>query len=413
MRSQQLRLVAFGALAVSALASAPAAGIQVLHLSPLRAERLDAVVDTNLGPEGEWNCMNVGLVGTGLRCITPNDQHGYDPRITELLSMTKLVLADTVLAAGGEIGSLVAAGTIVAMELDVFGDDDPTGKPASSEHLSTIGLLAAAEGGQVVEKGFVYFYDTAQWEARQAAVAASMGGMPMDEYDVFHGPLLQSSAAGTYSMYLLTSQSAFQGEILTNGVLRLSGSHNKVAELSRYHEGYSLRGDDNVFGGYHVEPAPLALPMPCATSASYLQAALSNGTYFSGPVTIVQGATGPEVANASVSGVVYATGHITIEDGVAGALTLVSEASIELAGDDIALVAAVDGLLAWSIDDESPSTPSDVVVSGKGAVLVGRIYARGGVFDLLSDGLTLTGSVTANSVLVSGGGHTIGDGTAQ
>jgi hypothetical protein len=399
------------ALAAVVLATA-ASGSESFSLAPVNAGRLATVVDGSSGPEGDWGCVGVELFGEGLSCIVPIDEVNDPPRQSELLSLTKLLFEDTVVISNGPIAAWAADGTLQAIEYDLFGTDDPGAKPEADDCLDVAELLDPS--GAVVAK--MYCYDAAQYAARVSDLVSAKGGTPLDEFGVFTGPTLQSGTSGQFSMHLLTNGTTTRGQVRSNGWIRIDGDNNSVSDVLRYRESYVSRGEANTVAGFVYEAAVTPLPAPPRTAAQYEVDATANGTFFNDSITIVSdGLGGLKTTNdVPISGVVYSTGNILVQDGsLTASLTLVAEGSIELGGDANVLSAASDHMLAWAVDDGDPETLNDIVVAGEGNHLFGRLYAPGGSIGVLADGQTLLGNLIAAKILVSGDGHSFGDGTKQ
>ncbi len=407
----KLTMLAGAPLAALFLLSATApSGEEILLLGQSRAARLQEVVVSNAGPEGEWDRGTMGMAGTNLVVITPNDEVTSPARTREILSLAKLIFEDTVMVSTGQIGAWYGNGMLAGVELDYFGSADPTSRPQPGEYLGTVGRLQCLdEIGDPIDLGWVYCYDAAQLAAREAALDAGGG---LDKL-VFHGPVLQSSGTGTQSMFLLTSNTSVQGEVQTNGAFKLIGSDVVAPERIRSMGGSTVRGSGHSLGELVVETQAFTLPAPSGSAGHYQGLATANGTFFNQDVVIRQGAHGPETDQGILlSGVVYSTGDIVVESGALSAsLTLISEGNVELGGSKNSLGAAVDGLLAWAIDDGDPETENNVVITGTANTLVGRMFAPGGRFALLGDDAVITGNVIADTILVTGDGHSIGDGT--
>jgi hypothetical protein len=398
------------ALALAVLATA-ASGNESFSLAPVNAGRLSTVVDGNAGPGGDWDCVSVELFGDGLKALVPLDQSGNAPRQTEILALVKVLLEDTLAVSSGTIGAWASDGTLEAIEYDVFGGDDPGAKPKADDCLDVADLLDPS--GVLVGK--MYCYDAAQYAARVSDLVSAKGA-PLVEFGVFTGPTLQSGTSGQFSMCLLTNGTTVQGQVRSNGWIRIDGDNDVVSGALRYRESYVSRGEANTLGGFVYDAAAASLPAPPRSAAQYEADAIANGTFFNASITIVSdGIGGLKTTNdVPISGVVYATGNILVQDGsLTASLTLVAEGSIELGGDANVLSAASDHVLAWAVDDGDPETLNDIVVAGEGNHLFGRLYAPGGSIGVLASGQTLLGNLIAAKILVSGDDHSFGDGTKQ
>ncbi len=410
---------AIAAVLLTASAASTWADEQILTLSAARAQKLAWLMYgpegdwSQVGPEGDWSHLRGVLVGTGVTFLASCDQAGVAERESAILTFGKLVFEDVIVPAGGAIGGWLAAGTLAGIELDLFGENDPMQRPSASEHLGTVGVLrvAIAESPGYEDVGFVYCLGATELAARLDALEDA----PVAAIDVYPGPVLHSSGTGNYAMYLLTSDTFVQGEILTNGPFRLDGDEDLIPERLRFRGGTDIRGQGHVLGTLVDEPAETTLPAAPFSAGHYAALASANDTFFAQDITVVMGPSGLETSlGVPVGGVIYSTGDIIVSGAeISAALTLVAEGSIEFRGNSNAFTAFADGVLAWSVDDQDANTPNHVLIAGTDHAFTGRMYTHGGQFQLLGDQATIVGNVIARKVLISGDGHTIGDGTLR
>jgi len=368
------------------------------------------------GPEGDWNRQKSIVAGNGLFVLTPDDSGTSTTRSEELLKLTKLLLEKTVLSSTGQIGTWMGDGTLHAVELDLFGTDDPLAAPAATERLGTVGKLTGLDSsGLPATLGWIYCYDSTLYQARLTALASATGGTVTGNQTLFTGPTIQSKGEGSFAIFLNTDNSSIVGDLLSNGGIRVDGDNNAIADNLTARSSIVATGTGGTLGTQIFVTPVTALPTPEQTALQYENLAKANSTFFTSSITIVgDGAGGFETSQGlPISGVVYAVGDISANfSGLTGSLTLISEGSIEFLGSNNNISAAVDDLGVWAIKDPTGQVDRDVVVSGAGNSLVGRVFAPGGAVEIQGDDNFLVGSLYGWKVVVAGDGQTISDGTS-
>ncbi|MEW6073230.1 MAG: hypothetical protein AB1726_11655 [Planctomycetota bacterium] len=405
---RQALAAALALLAGPALAAAQ--GVEPFPLSPDTNDEWKVHTVEAERPGSDWNHFDMKVAETTIRAILPNYLSGDPVNIEEMNRFNKHLVADTVLKSTGEIATWLQNGTLVAVEFDVLASD-PFDPPPPDQHMGTIGQIEGENLlGQYGVLGTMYCYDQEDYNNRIAYLVLMMGREP-NRPTVWLGDTLQSGASGSTSMRLSGATNTVVGSVHSNGDLRLSGTGyimlQKITFVGLF---LTQPGAGNLLGPVVQAPSK-ALPSPAHDAAWYLAAATANGTFFAGDLSILDDGAGglASATGVALSGVVYATGAITIESSsLTGTVTLVAGGTIDLAGSNCLLGAAVDDLLLWST---STIATDAVALDGSGCVLTGAAYAPGVEFRVGGSTNQLTGRILASKVKVTGSLNTFTDGT--
>ena len=197
---------------------------------------------------------------------------------------------------------------------------------------------------------------------------------------------------GKQSIAVPGSQNSFCGSAHSDASVDISGHGNTVSGPFEYVTSFNANPANTVSP---VKTSAAPMPAPPHDVAYYRALAQSQGTYFSGNVSL--DATGNPWA-----GVIFAEQDIHVGGDVKGTVTLVAaHGEIHFDGSNSALSPAVDGLAAYAAE-------SDGAISGSDNVLSGSFFVPANTFSCPGSGNTIAGEVVAQAIAWPGSSNQVG-----
>lgn len=193
-------------------------------------------------------------------------------------------------------------------------------------------------------------------------------------------------ARSTADFHFTGARNTIVGDTHTNGQLKMAGNNDTIRGTSEAARGYFVKGNRNSAGTPgstaidNVWPLDVALPAATFT--------------YTGDVTL-KGKLQPGVYRAT--GKITVTGQGTSGDGV----TFIA-ASVQFAGNNMALTPAAGNLLAYATGGANA-----IHIAGNGGTFKGLCVAKSGEFQLTGHNNTLTGMVMVDTFKLSGSNNTI------